>query len=349
MSENKTEKKEFKTNLTKVNEAYLPMITNQLENNNITLSEYSKSCVANAISAINNVLDTNGVTWGDASLDTNGITQILLSVAALQLNATANPRECYFQVRNVAVKGADGKTTVWKKKIEMGIEGDGFDALVSRFGRDVKKMYPHWLVREDDDFKYPRYAGLEMTPPEWNPKGTGKVVRVVYPIQSTDGTVDYYIAERADVKRNLIAHINNNMMNETFGVCADRYKATDAQKVEIAEKKREILNKAKELDLDALLDSAEFDKFISPAWKEEQSRESMVIRKMRNNITKKIPKDFSSSLQAEIYNETSDEAYKTYAAEYEVVEDEPLEPVALIDDGIKVNLDTGEVKGQPEF
>ena len=343
------EKKEFKTTLTKVNEAYLPMITNQLENNNIKLSEYSKSCVANAISTINTVLDTNGVTWGDASLDTNGITQILLSVAALQLNASANPRECYFQIRNVSVKGADGKA-IWKKKIEMGIEGDGFDSLVSRFGRDVKKVFPHWLVREDDDFKYPRYAGIEITPPEWQPKGNGKVVRVVYPIQSTDGNVEYYISERADVKKNLIAHISNNMMNETFGVCADRYKATDEQKVKIAEKKREVLDKAKELDLDALLDSPDFDKYISPAWKEEQSRESMIIRKMRNNIVKKIPKDFGSSFVDEIYNENSDETYKTYNAEYSVVDEEPLEPVALIDaGGVKVDAETGEIKSQPEF
>lgn len=350
MSEQKTKATDtsYKTQLTKVNETYLPMITNQLENNNITLSEYAKSCVANAISTINNVLDTNGVSWSDASLDTNGLTQILLSVAALQLNASANPRECYFQIRNVAVKGADGKSTTWKKKIEMGIEGDGYDALVNRFGRDVKKVYPHWLVREDDDFKYPRYAGLELTPPEWQPKGTGKVVRVVYPIQSTDGCVDYYISERADVKKNLIAHISNNLMNETFGVCADRYKATDEQKVQIAEKKREILNKAKELDLDSLLDSADFDKYISPAWKEEQSRESMIVRKMRNNIVKKIPKDFSSSYVAEIYNENSDETYKTYNTEYALVEEEPLEPVALAD-GTKVDTETGEVKSQPEF
>ena len=350
MSEQKTKATDtsYKTQLTKVNETYLPMITNQLENNNITLSEYAKSCVANAISTINNVLDTNGVSWSDASLDTNGLTQILLSVAALQLNASANPRECYFQIRNVAVKGADGKSTTWKKKIEMGIEGDGYDALVNRFGRDVKKVYPHWLVREDDDFKYPRYAGLELTPPEWQPKGTGKVIRVVYPIQSTDGCVDYYISERADVKKNLIAHISNNLMNETFGVCADRYKATDEQKVQIAEKKREILNKAKELDLDSLLDSADFDKYISPAWKEEQSRESMIVRKMRNNIVKKIPKDFSSSYVAEIYNENSDETYKTYNTEYALVEEEPLEPVALAD-GTKVDTETGEVKSQPEF
>lgn len=338
-----------KTQLTKVNDIYLPMITNQLETNNINLSEYAKSCVINAISSINTVLDTANVAWGSAELDTSSVTQILLSVAALQLNATANPRECYFQIRNVSVKGADGKQ-VWKKKIEMGIEGDGYDSLANRFGRDVKKVYPHWLVREDDEFTYPRYKGVDLTPPEWNPKGTGKVVRVVYPIQATDNTVEYYISERADVKRNLIAHISNNLMNETFGVCADRYKATEPQKVEIAEKKRELLSKAKELDLEALLDSAEFDKYISPAWKEEQSRESMIIRKMRNNVVKKIPKDFSSSFVSEIYNENTDETYKTYNAEYIDVEEQPLEPVALIDhNGEKVDKETGEIKSQPEF
>ena len=339
----------YKTQLTKVNENYLPMITNQLENNNIKLSEYAKSCVVNAISAINNVLDTNGVTWGDSQLDTNCITQILLSVAALQLNAAANPRECYFQLRNVSSKGADGKQ-VWKKKIEYNIEGDGYDALVSRFGRNVKKVYPYWLVREDDEFKYPHYVGLELTPPEWQPKGTGKIVRVVYPIQSTDNTVDYYISERADVKKNLIAHISNNLMNETFGICADRYKATEEQKKQIAEKKKELLSKAKELDLDTLLDSSDFDKYISPAWKDEQSRESMIIRKMRNNVVKKVPKDFASSLQAEIYNETSDETYKNYNEEFVEVEAQDLEPVALAD-GSKVEVDkeTGEVKNQPEF
>lgn len=341
----------YETQLTKINNLYLPMITSQLENNNINLSEYAKSCVVNAISAINGVLDTNGVSWGDKQLDTNGMTQILLSVAALQLNSTANPRECYFQIRNVSSKGIDenGKpTTVWKKKIEMGIEGDGFDSLVNRFGRNVKKVFPYWLVREGDDFKYPRYVGLELTPPEWQPKGTGKVVRVVYPVLATDQTLTYYISERADVKKNLIAHISNNMMNETFGVCADRYKADDKQKAEIAQKKKELLSKAKELDLDALLDCDEFDKYISPAWKEEQSRESMIIRKMRNNVTKKIPKDFSSSYVSELYDENSDETYKAYNEEYVVVDEEELEPIAL-GDGTKVDTETGEIKSQPEF
>ena len=347
MSENKTTS--FETQLAKVNNAYLPLVTTQLESNNITFSEYAKSCVMNAISAINTTLDTQGISWKDPALDTSNMTQVLLTVATLQLNATSTANEVYFQIRNVSTKGADGKA-VWKKKIELGVQADGWDSLLARFGRNVKKVYPHWLVREDDDFKYPRYVGLEMTPPEWQPKGTGKVVRVVYPILSTEGTVDYYIAEREDVKKNLIAHISNNLMNETFGVCADRYKATDEQKQKIAEKKREVLNKAKELDLDALLDSIEFDKYISPAWKEEQSRESMIIRKMRNNVVKKIPKSFETSLENELFNESADETYRTYNEEFIEVDEQPLEPVALIDhNGVQVDSETGEVKSQPEF
>jgi hypothetical protein len=346
-----SEVKEFKTQLSKVNDAYLPLITSQLENNNITFSEYAKSCTVNAIAAINNVLDAQGITWHDPALDTSNMTQVLLSVASLQLNPTATPSEVYFQVRNVSSKGPDGKP-VWKKKIEMGIQADGFDSLLSRFGRNVKKVCPHWLVREDDEFKYPRYVGLDLTPPEWQPKGKGKVVRVVYPIISTDNTIDYYIAEREDVKRNLIAHITNNMMNETFGVCADRYKATDAQKEEIAQKKKALLSKAKELDLEALLDSPEFDKFISPAWKEGQSRESMIVRKMRNNIVKKIPKDFASSLQTELFNENTDEAYKLHKAEMLEASNENLEDVDFVDveqtEEI-VDKTTGEIKEQPEF
>ena len=350
MAENKVanvEQNEFKTTLTKVNDDYLPLITSQLENNNITFSEYAKSCVLSAISAINTALDAQGISWNDGSLDTSNMTQVLLTVATLELNATSTANEVYFQIRNVSTKGADGKA-VWKKKIELGVQSDGWDRLLSRFGRDVKKVYPHWLVREDDEFKYPRYVGLELTPPEWQPKGEGKFVRVVYPIQSTDGSINYYIAERADVKKNLIAHISNNLMNETFGICADRYKATDEQKQKIAEKKREVLAKAKELDLDALLDSIEFDKYISPAWKEEQSRESMIVRKMRNNVVKKIPKSFDTSLENELFNESVDETYKAYNDEYVVVDEEELTPLTL-SDGTKVDASTGEIKNQPEF
>lgn len=301
------QKKEFSTILSTANNTYLPLIQRQLEGNDIVFNDYAKKCVLNAISSINQMLSTAGVNWNDASLDQSNLTQVLLNVASLELNATAVPRECYFQIRNVKKK-VDGKD-VWKKQIEFNIEGFGNDALLARFGRDVEKVYPCWLVREDDDFKYPQYKGVEYVAPEWTPKGTGKVVRVVYPILHKDKTLHYYIGERADVANNLLAHINNNLMNETFGICADRFKATAEQSKEIAKKKAEIKAKAKELGLKAISDP-ELSQYISPAWKEDFSSESMIIRKMQNNVVKKIPKDFGNALSQESYYVGTDEGYK---------------------------------------
>jgi hypothetical protein len=278
------------------------MIERQLTSNGVNMDQYSKQCVINAISAINAVLDAKGIDWNDPQLDRNNVTQILMNVAALKLNAAASPREVFFQIRNVKV--GDN----WKKQIEMGIEGDGNDAILARFGRNVKQVRPFWIVREHDHFEYPTYNGLEMTPPKWTPTGKGEVVRVVYPIIFQDDSIQFFIAERDDVAKNLIAHIANNLMNETFGICADRFKATPAQQKQIAEKKKEILDKAKSKGLEAL-DDPELQQWISPAWREYQSREQMLIRKMRNNIVKKIPKDFGSAFIEMIHAEATDPQY----------------------------------------
>lgn len=315
---------DYSTTLTKVNDNYFPMIERQLTGNGIKMDEYAKSCVLNAISSINGALDAKGISWNDDQLDKSNITQILLQTASLKLNAAASPREVYFQVRNTKVKV--GGQDVWKKSIEMGIEGDGNDAILARFGRDVKKVGQFWLVREGDDFTYPQYTGFDVVPPTWIPKGKGDVVKIVYPIMKKDGTVEFHIAERDDVARNLIAHMNNNMMNETFGVCADRFKATADQRKQIAAKKSEILQKAKSLGLGAL-DDPELQQYISPAWTEPQSRESMIIRKMRNNVVKKIPKDFGNALVELSYTEATDESY--VEVQREIAEHANTEPIDI--------------------
>ncbi|MCR6116602.1 hypothetical protein HXA31_19940 [Salipaludibacillus agaradhaerens] len=314
------QKQQFNTRLAKINNTYAPMIERQLTGNGIDMDDYSKQCVVNAITSINQALDQKGIDWTDPQLDQNNLTEILLNVASLKLNAAASPREVYFQTRNVKVKGVDGNGNsidVWKKQIEMGIEGDGNDAILSRFGRNVDRVSQIWLVREEDEFTYPTFTGLEMQPPKWTPTGKGKVIRVVYPIIKTDQTVEYHISEREDVIRNLIAHINNNLMNETFGIAESRFKATAKQKKEIAAKKSEVLNKVKDMSLDEALDDPETQKHISPAWKDPQSRESMIIRKMRNNVAKKIPKDFSNSFVSMQYEKTTDETYKQVKQEIE--------------------------------
>ena len=317
-----TEKKVPLTSLAKANDVYLPMIEHQLMGNGIEFNDYSRKCVMNAISEIYQLLEKQGLPFDAPDLDQSNISNILANVAHLELNPLAQPSECYFIIRNV--KRGNG----YKKMIEMGIEGDGNDAILARFGRNVKKVYPHWIVREDDHFVYPKYNGLEMTPPEWEPKGTGDVVRIVYPILHTDNTIHYYIGEREDVKRNLLAHINNNMMNETFGLAENTYKATAEQLKKIAVKKAEIKKKAKELGFDAINDPV-VSEYISPAWKEDFSMESMIIRKIRNNIVTKIPKDFSCSAIKESFDEVSMTGYSSAKMEIEdrtaIIDVEPID------------------------
>ena len=309
MSENiQVESKEYSTGLNRYLKAYVPMIQKQIAEDGDSFDEYSRYCVVAAMGEIVNMVHNSGA--DPSTINPNNMNDILLSVARLKLNANAVPRECYFQIRNVNV-AAKGQPAKWEKQIEFNIEGDGYDALTARYGRNVKKVYPYWAVREGDVFTPPKRKGLEVTPPEWEESGKGKVVRVVYPIEYTDDHVEYHIAERADVAKNLAAHISNNLQNETFGICADRYKATDKQKQEIAAKKREIMDKIRELgDVEAILACDDLKPFISPSWSEYQSQESMIIRKMRNNIMKKIPKDFGSSAVAQAYYTVDDALYR---------------------------------------
>lgn len=306
---------EYSTGLNNYLKAYVPMIQKQMTEDGTTFDEYSRYCVVAAMGEIISMVHNSGISPAD--INPNNMNDILLAVARLKLNANAIPRECYFQIRNVNV-AAKGQSQKWEKQIEFNIEGDGYDSLVARYGRGVKKVYPYWVVRDGDKYIPPKHRGLEITPPEWEESGQGKVVRVVYPIEYVDGHIEYHIAERSDVAKNLAAHINNNIQNETFGICKDRYKATDEEKTKIALKKREILDKVRELgDVETILNCKELAPYISPSWSEYQSQESMIIRKMRNNIMKKIPKDFGSNAVAHTYNMIDDGIYREVHEEIE--------------------------------
>ncbi|NLH02507.1 MAG: hypothetical protein GX488_11665 [Clostridiales bacterium] len=328
------------TKLTRANDLFMPMIERQLTDNGIVMTDYQKQCVLMAIAGMNALLDREGLGWNSESFDSRNVTEMLQTVAALQLNAAANPREIYFQTRNVKVKTPDGGEK-WKKQIEMGIEGDGNDSILRRFGADVKKVGQFWLVREGDEFVYPRHKGFDITPPEWTETGKGKVVRIVYPILKRDDTVEFYIAERDDVKKNLAAHISNNLMNETFGICENRYKATADQLKKIAEKKKEILSLINGRSIDEILDDPVIQEWASPSWTEMHSRESMLIRKMRNNIVKKIPKDFSNAYIASAYMNAADDTRSAITAEIEENANSTLIDVDYSE--IPTDPDTGEV------
>lgn len=320
-------KKEFTTALSQWSNEITGLIARDYEACGVKFDDYSKQCALEAMTAIFNLVKNSPKLKDMNSLDTSNLRGIVERCASLKLNANAYPRECYFQLRNVKV--GDG----WQQIVEMGIEGAGYDSLLANYGKDVDRVYPYWVVKEGDEYIPPKHRGLEVTPPEWEEKGLSeRAVKVVYPVKLTDGTVTYLTAEREGVRVNLLAHVKQNMMNETFGVCADRYKATDKQQAEIKKKKEEVLKALRECEtVDDMLKCEIARKFISGAWLD--TPESMIQRKMCNNATRKFPKNYDPMARQaqlemdEVYQEVQEEIeVNANSVPFEVIEEKPEPP-----------------------
>ena len=281
-----TEKK-LTTTLSEWSNQFTNLVARDYKECGVEFSDYSKKCAMSAVEKIYALVKTSGKEM--SNLDTSNLRSIVEQCASLKLNANAYPRECYFQLRSVKVGNS------WVQQVEMGIEGAGNDAILTNFGKDVEQVYPYWVVKEGDEFTPPKHRGVEITPPEWEEKGlpNAKAVKVVYPVKLKDGTIQYLISDRDSVKVNLFAHVRNNLMNETFGIAESRYKATDAQKKQIENKKKPIYDALRKCEtLDEMLACEIAQPYMSGAWLD--TPESMIIRKMCNNATRKFPKNYDS-------------------------------------------------------
>ena len=293
----------FKTSLAKVQDTFVNMLVNTSQDMNIAYSDDQKVCAMNMISVMNTLLEKEGLNFNQVN-QTN-VTNILQTVSMLRLNASAQPRECYVILRNT--KQHDGS---WKKEFELGIEGDGNDKILREYGVDIKKVYSPWLVREKDEFTYPAFNGLEVEPPTWRPHDyTSKVILVVYPVLKNDNMVEYLIAEREGVATNLKAHISNNLMKSKS--------YNDQQKADI-------LKAIEFMSLDELYNHPQALEIMSPAWKNAGAKESMIVRKMRNNAIKKYPKDFKNAFTASAYENTYED-YDQYKEDERINKEEALE------------------------
>lgn len=351
MAEEKKEvaqKQEFTTALSNWTNTITGLVTRDFEQCGVEFDEYSKRCAMSAMSSIFQLVqNTDKAEMSD--LNTSNLREIVEQCASLKLNANAVPREVYFQLRSKQINGE------WKKVVEMGIEGDGNDALLRQFGNEVAKVHPCWIVKEGDEFTRPKRVGMEITPPSWEQKGLSeKVVAVVYPVQLTNGSIEYLISERESVKTNLISHIRNNMTNKTFGFVTgtktdkygkkvDRtiYDATPEEKAKIKAKKEEILSAVRECEtLDDMLKCPSAQPYISAAWLD--TPEQMITRKLRNNAIKKFPKDMNSMANHSLLQ--LDEGYKT--SREEIAENENAQPFEVDESEV---VDSEAVEVEPDF
>ena len=316
------------TGLGKAQEYYMAEIGTIATNNRVQLDAEQMACGNNMIAAMFNLAAKDGLQLN--SFDRNEIIQILQKVTMLRLNVTAEPHECYLITRNQKIGNN------WGKKFEFGIEGDGNDKLLRKYGVNVAKLHDFWVIREHDKFTYPSFNGLDITPPTWEPKDYySKVMKVVYPIEKKDGKIEWSIAEREGVTINLLAHINQNVMkNKDY---------TDAAKAKLTER---IAN----MTLDELFADQECLKIMSPAWAAPHSRESMILRKMRNNATRRYPKEFSSAFQELTYAETIDDTPRDARIDAEQALEAEVEQHAgteQIERPVQFDEATGEVINEP--
>ena len=331
------QKQEFTTGLSNWTNTITGLVSRDFEQCGVSYDEYAKQCAMNAMSSIFQLVQNTDNTDMN-NLNTSNLREVVAQCASLKLNANAVPREVYFQLRSKQINGQ------WCKIVEMGIEGDGNDALLRQFGNNIDTVYPVWLVKDGDDFTYPRRRGIEIEPAEWTQKGlSDKTVRVVYPVKLKDGTVDYLIAEREPVRTNLIAHIRNNLLNETFGICENRYKATPKQKEQIKAKKEEIMATVRECEmLEDILKCEVAKPYISAAWLD--TPEAMIVRKMRNNAIKKFPKNLNSMASSSLLQ--LDETYKV--TQEEIKENENSQEFTVDEPDVVAESEAVEIE-TPEF
>lgn len=254
----------------------------------VAFSDYGKKCVMNAIAGLVTMAQAQGI--GFNQINGSLLKLALQNIGYTELNYAAMPSEVYFDLRKVT----DDKGNVTYTP-SMKPQGAGNEKLVRKYGVGIKELKPAWLVRDGDEFSYPSFNGIEMTPPKWTPKSYDKkVMMVVYPLVKLDGSVEYLIATREGIKPNIIAQIRQNTL----------YAFKDYTTHKVDEKKRDEfyneLNKfAEEHTVDELLAEEKYVKYVNPTYTSGGSKESMILRKMKNNALKNYPKEYDNSIQAD--------------------------------------------------
>jgi len=79
--------------------------------------------------------------------------------------------------------------------------------------------------------------------------------------------------------------------------------------------------------LDEILDDTTLAPWISVAWREPQSKEAMIVRKMRNNAVKNYPKEFSNAFITEVYANNDSDVKELQ----ETIDSTPKKTIRVID------------------
>lgn len=290
--------------------AWIKKISAFANSNDIQFDNYQKDIVVNTVRKIGEM------GYDIYSYDQNNVADILYQTAFLRLNPSATPRHCYFINRDIYEGGRKVGS-----KLEMGIEGEGNDEILRKFGVGIKRdqnneavgIHKVWIVREGDEFEEGYFSGISYTPPTWRPKKPvvgqkkGKVIKVVYPIERTNGEVDFWSADRDDLQPILLKHIEQNLMS---------YRKADKEGFQ------KLMKELRQLSFDDLIDKHQDTEIKFKNYGKDYSvrliqdsyvgstGEAMIIRKLRNVAIRNFPKNFDTTVIETLYRDTFEEKYE---------------------------------------
>lgn len=179
--------------------------------------------------------------------------------------------------------------------------------------RDIDPIVANWLVCEGDEFTDIEYVGLDVTPPRFKPKRlSNKVMYIVYGLARADGTIQWVVGYREQVKPALIAQAKSNGSPQ-----ADLDKMATMTVDEIL--KEYSGKKFKKNNYDA--------SYLNATWTEEQNRESMIETKLRGVMANRM-------IDKQVDNEFQREAFRHTIIEHPDVEfvEEKNDPFKTADD-----------------
>ena len=276
---------------------------------NLKFSDYQKEIVVNTVRKI----QEQG--HDIYSFDTNNVADVLYQTAFLNLNPSASPRHCYFMTRDV---WENGKKV--GQKIEVNIEGEGNDEILRKFGVGIKRdangeavgIGKVMIISEYDEYQDGAFNGFDFEPPTWIRKPTpigkkkGRVIKVIYPIERSNGKIEYWGAERADLQPIILKHIEKNLMGYSRAK-PDEY--------------RKLMKELKNLSFDEIIEQHEDTEIKWTHYNKDYSvrliqdaytgstGEAMIIRKLRNLAIRTFPKNFDQTAVQKIYESTFEERY----------------------------------------
>jgi hypothetical protein len=274
---------------------FLEKISSIATEQNLRFEDYQRECVANAIRTIYPIVQNSQYTLND--FDQNNVFEVLNQVAFLELNPSATPRECYFQIR----KNYDNKAKKWlPPTLEFGVEGAGNDVILKKFG-EVQRI-KSYIVYKDDEFTEGYEDGWDTKLPYY--KRTFKTsipLKAVYLLLRKDGSTDVVYGTLDDVKKSLLGNARNNGADEKLIRELDKHTVEQL----LDPNGKWIDYKIKKTYSGNTYETPLF----SPAYTSPVSKDNMIERKLRNHATRKYPKNFKTPYIQERYEKTFDEAY----------------------------------------